>query len=237
MTANKVNADRGLGWWSDAWRLFMRSALLWAALALILFVGLAVISVVPVLGTLASALLMPVLGGSWMLAARKVEQGGNLEVADLFSAFKEPHLQPLLVLGALLLAATLVIGVVAGAIGLGAVSGMMAGGMQGRSGGGMLAAMGAGMTALLVLLLLGVVITMALWFATGLVVFRRVKPVESLQLSFSAVVKNALPFLIYSVIQLVLSLVASIPFGLGWLVLLPVTLLTVYVSYKDVFGD
>jgi hypothetical protein len=237
MTANKVDADRGLGWWSDAWRLFMRSALLWAALALILFVGLAVISVVPVLGTLASALLTPVLGGSWMLAARKVDQGGTLEVADLFSAFKEPHLQPLLVLGALLLAATLVIGVVAGVIGLGAVTGMMAGGMHGRGGGGMLAAMGAGMTALLVLLLLGVVITMALWFATGLVVFRQVKPVESLQLSFGAVVKNALPFLVYSVIQLVLSLVASIPFGLGWLVLLPVTLLTVYVSYKDVFGE
>jgi uncharacterized membrane protein len=39
------------------------------------------------------------------------------------------------------------------------------------------------------------------------------------------------------VIQLVLAVVASIPFGLGWLVLLPVMLLTVYVSYRDVFGE
>jgi uncharacterized membrane protein len=38
------------------------------------------------------------------------------------------------------------------------------------------------------------------------------------------------------VIYIVASIVASIPFGLGWIVLLPVTLLSVYVSYKDVFG-
>jgi len=31
--------------------------------------------------------------------------------------------------------------------------------------------------------------------------------------------------------------VASIPFGLGWIVLGPVLLLTTYTSYKDVFGD
>jgi hypothetical protein len=30
--------------------------------------------------------------------------------------------------------------------------------------------------------------------------------------------------------------VATIPAGLGWIVLLPVLVLTVYVSYKDVFG-
>lgn len=32
-------------------------------------------------------------------------------------------------------------------------------------------------------------------------------------------------------------IVASIPFGLGWVVLVPVVLLTVYVLYKDVFGE
>jgi hypothetical protein len=32
------------------------------------------------------------------------------------------------------------------------------------------------------------------------------------------------------------AVLASIPFGLGWLVLVPVLLLTVYVSYVDVFG-
>jgi uncharacterized membrane protein len=235
VNARAVDPGRGLGWWTDAWALFMRSALLWVVLGLILLVGLILISMVPVLGTLAASLLMPVFGGSWMLAARKVEDGGTLEVADLFSGFQGERLQPLLVVGALLLAATLVIGLVAGVIGLGAIGGMMAGGMH-RSASGMFAALGAGMMALLVIMALGVLVTMALWFSTSLVVFRQVKPVDSLRLSFNAVLKNWLPFLVYSVIQLVLSFVASIPFGLGWLVLLPVTLLTAYVSYKDVFA-
>jgi uncharacterized membrane protein len=42
--------------------------------------------------------------------------------------------------------------------------------------------------------------------------------------------------LIYGLIYIAASVVASIPFGLGWVVLVPVTLLTVYTSYKDVFA-
>jgi uncharacterized membrane protein len=61
--------------------------------------------------------------------------------------------------------------------------------------------------------------------------------VEAVMSSLRAVFKNVLPFLVYGVIQLVLAVVASIPFALGWLVLLPVMLLTAYVSYRDVFGE
>jgi hypothetical protein len=44
------------------------------------------------------------------------------------------------------------------------------------------------------------------------------------------------PFLLYGVIYIIAAIVASIPFGLGWIVLVSVLLLTVYVSYKRVFG-
>jgi uncharacterized membrane protein len=37
------------------------------------------------------------------------------------------------------------------------------------------------------------------------------------------------------VIYIVASIVASIPFGLGWLVLVPVSLLAAFVSYREVF--
>jgi len=37
-------------------------------------------------------------------------------------------------------------------------------------------------------------------------------------------------------VYFVAAILASIPLGLGWLVLLPLLLLTLYVSYKDVFG-
>lgn len=229
-----VATDRGLGWWTDAWALFMRSALLWVALSLILFLGLMVVGMVPVLGAVAISLLMPVLIGGWLLAARKVHEGGALEVADLFLGFQSERLTPLLVIGALLLAAAVIIGLVAGLLGAGAVFGMAMGGAR-QSASGMMAAMGAGFAALTVCLVLGAIVTMALWFAPALVVFRQVPPVEALKLSAAAVLKNWLAFLVFSVIYLVASIVASIPFGLGWIVLVPVSLLTVFVSYREVF--
>jgi uncharacterized membrane protein len=54
--------------------------------------------------------------------------------------------------------------------------------------------------------------------------------------SLAACLKNVVPFLVYGVLYIVAAIVASIPFGLGWIVLVPVLMLTVYVSYKDVFG-
>ena len=86
------------------------------------------------------------------------------------------------------------------------------------------------------MLLIGVVATMALWFAPALVVFRGTQPLDALRISFSTSLKNIVPFLLWGLIYIVASIVASIPFGLGWIVLLPVTMLTAYVSYRDVFG-
>jgi hypothetical protein len=232
--ARTVDAGRGLAWWTEAWALFARSALLWVALGLIVIVGFAVIGFVPMLGTLATALLMPVFIGSWLIAARKVDGGGLLEVADLFSGFKGDHLTPLIVLGALFAAATVVIFMVAAVFGAGALFGMFRGGMH-HSTAGVLTAVGAGMMALLVITVFGLLATAALWFAPALVVFRKTAPIDAVKASFSAVFRNWLPFLVFGLIHIVLSIVASIPFGLGWLVLVPVMLLTAYVSYRDVF--
>lgn len=238
--ARTVGADRGLAWWSQAWALFMRSALLWVVLGVMLIVGFALVGMVPLLGSLATALLTPVFFASWIVAARKVEGGGTLEVGDLFTGFQGDRLMPLIVLGALFAAATLLALLIAGLLGAGAVFGlfgtMRGGGMQ-QGAGGMLAAMGAGFMALLVFLLFALVATAALWFAPALVVLRNVAPVDAVMASLRAVLKNWLPFLLYGVAQIVLAVAASIPLGLGWLVLLPVMLLTAYVSYRDVFGE
>ena len=230
-----VDAGRGVAWWSEAWALFTRAAGLWIVLGILLFVILAVISLVPLLGALVSTLLLPVFMGSWVLAARKVQTGAAIEVGDLFLAFRGDKLTPLIIVGALLTAAMLVLGVVAGMLGLGAVFGMAAGGAA-HSAGAVLAALGTGMLAMLVALVIGVLIAMAIWFAPSLVVFRGVAPVDALRLSFAASMKNMMPFLLYGLIYIAASIVASIPFGLGWIVLAPLTLLTVHTAYEDIFG-
>ena len=47
--------------------------------------------------------------------------------------------------------------------------------------------------------------------------------------------KNVIPFLIYGLVGLVLTIVATIPLLLGWLVLIPMLIASIYVSYKDIF--
>jgi len=230
-----VDGGRGVAWWTDAWALFMKNAVIWVVLGLVLILILFVLAIIPLVGQLASALLMPVFGGSWMMAAKKLEDGGTLEVGDLFGAFKSDRMTPLMVVGALFLVSMVIIVGIMGVLGFGGAVGMMAGGMTGSSK-SFAAGMGVSLFAMLVGLVLFVLVTMALWFAPPLVALRGVAPMDAMRLSFAASMKNVVPFLLWGIIYIIASIVASIPFGLGWLVLAPVLLLTVYTSYKDVFG-
>lgn len=228
-----VDAGRGLGWWQDAWGLFMRNPGMWVVFGVVCFVLFVVLSFIPFLGSLVVALLSPVLMAGWLIAARKLEAGGTLEVGDLFSAFKS-HLNPLMVLGALLLGVTVVIGLMAGMLGVGAVAGLGIGGARG-SAAGMMAGLGAGMLAVLLMLVVGFLVGMAIWFAPALVVFRNMAPIDAAKASFAASLKNVMAFLVFGAIYIVAAIVASIPFGLGWLVLVPLLALCAYLSYKEVF--
>ena len=230
-----VDAGHGVTWWTDAWALFTKNAAIWVVLGLILFIILIVLAFIPLVGQLASALLLPVFGGSWMMAAKKLEDGGTLEAGDLFVAFKSDKMTPLIVVGALFLAMMVVIVLAMGVLGFGGVMGMMAGGAVGSTK-GMMAGVGVSMFAMLVGFVLFMLVTMALWFAPPLVALRGVAPVDALRLSFAASMKNVGPFLLWGLIYIIASIIASIPFALGWLVLGPVLMLTIYVSYKDVFG-
>jgi uncharacterized membrane protein len=109
--------------------------------------------------------------------------------------------------------------------------------MMGGSPGLHIGAMGVSfMLAILVVLALAVPLYMALWFAPSLIVFNNLKPVDAMKTSFFACLKNFMPFLLYGVIMLVLCFIAAIPFALGFLVLGPVAIASIYASYRDVFA-
>jgi uncharacterized membrane protein len=88
---------------------------------------------------------------------------------------------------------------------------------------------------LLVMLAVSIPLYMALWFAAPLVLFHGLKPGAALKASFFGCLKNMLPFLLYSIVALVLCVVAVIPFGLGYLVLVPVLIASVYTAYREIY--
>jgi uncharacterized membrane protein len=229
-----VDAGRGTAWWSESWALFMKNPTMWIIFGVIFMVGTMILGLIPFLGALVVAVLSIVIAGGWMLAARKLESGGTIEVGDLFLGFKDRQLNPLLVVGALAAGISLVIGLVMGVLGAGAVMGIAMGGAA-HNPGGMMASAALGMVGVLVGLVLAFVLAMAFWFAPPLVVFRGAAPVDALKASWAASLANISPFVVYGIIWIVAAVVASIPFGLGWIVLMPLTMLGLYCSYKDIF--
>ena len=50
-------------------------------------------------------------------------------------------------------------------------------------------------------------------------------------------ISRVLPFLLYSIIMLVASIIATLPLMLGWLVLGPILVASIYTAYRDIYLD
>jgi uncharacterized membrane protein len=226
-----VPAGHGWSWIAQGWDLFKRQPGLWIGIAVTLFVILIVLALIPLLGPLANAVLWPVLSAGLLIGCRALAEGGKLEFGHLFAGFRE-RFGTLIAVGAISFAISFAIGVlVAVVMGVGVAT--MFGGGPGPD-----AAPEALLTmtlAMLVMFALLLPLMMALWFAPALVVFHERGPVEAMKESFGGCLKNIVPFLIYGLIGLVLAILASIPVGLGWLLLGPVLIGSLYASYRDIY--
>jgi uncharacterized membrane protein len=231
-SARSVGAGQGWTWIVDGFGLFKKAPGIWIALVIVLFVILIVLAFIPVLGTIASFLLMPVFAGGLMLGCRSLQGGEPLEIGHLFAGFKTQTAN-LVVLGAIGLAGAVIVMLpVILIVGAGAITGMARGDVA-----GMVAMGGSLLIAWLVALALSILLYMAFWFAPALVVLRGAAPIDAIKRSFSACLMNVVPFLVNGIVLFVLAIVAAIPLGLGWLVLGPVVIASIYVAYRDIFGD
>jgi uncharacterized membrane protein len=227
-----VDAGRGWAWIAEGFELFKKQPGLWIGIVLVFFVIMVVLSLIPILGTIASFLLMPVLGGGMMLGCRSLERDGTLEMGHLFAGFKT-QAGNLVALGAIGIVGWIIVALpVIAIVGTGAFFGAARGDAAG------IGAIGASfLLALLVALAFSILVYMALWFAPALVALRGVAPVAAIKQSFTGCLRNLIPFLIYGLVMFVLSILATIPLALGWLVLGPVFVASVYVAYRDIYGD
>ena len=90
---------------------------------------------------------------------------------------------------------------------------------------------------LYVMLGLSVPIYMAVWFSYALVTINNFGVLQALKASFSGCAKNIIPFLVYSLIMMLLALAATIPLLLGWLILGPILFASFYTGYRDIFYE
>jgi uncharacterized membrane protein len=225
-----VDAGRAVEWIKQGWAYFLMNPGVWIGITAVLLVVGVVLGIAPVVGQLALTLLTPVLGAGLLLGCQSLRDGGELRFDHLFAGFRQ-NTGGLIMVGVYYLIGVVVIMLATFLVGGGAA---MTGAITGNGIGAGIA-LGGLLLALLIMLVLMVPLIMAIWFAPALVVFHGTEPVTAMKASFAASMKNVLPILVYSILMLVLGLVASLPIFLGWLVLVPVLIGAHYTSYLDIF--
>jgi hypothetical protein len=233
-TGRNMPAGNGWKWIVDGWTLFTRAPGMWIGITVIYLLISFAVACIPVLGTLASPVLNVIFTAGLLLGCRALDEGGELKVEHLFAGF-QGRLGSLIAAGLLYLAAILVVTLATGlAVGFKLYNIVSAGPVEAEQ---ILDVVLLGALAVLIWLALILPAVMAVWFAPALIVFRHLGAVQAMKASFVGCLRNFVPFLVYGLVLLIPAVLATLPFALGWLVLGPLVIASIYTSYKDIYSS
>lgn len=233
MESRQVNAKQGLQWILSGFYLFRKAPLAWVIICFTLMLIGRLMSLVPLFGIFIFVLISPVFQAGLMQGCKAIEQGKSLEMAHLFVAFKK-NSAPLITIGGVSLIGQILILGLAMLIGGSQMTDMMLYGKRVDES-ELMGVMSSFLTSSLVVLTLSIPLIMATWFSPLLVIFHDIPPIVAMKRSFYACLRNFIPFQIYGIALIVLTILCLIPYGLGLIVLIPTMFTSIYVSYKDVF--
>ncbi|WP_083930186.1 BPSS1780 family membrane protein [Chitiniphilus shinanonensis] len=233
----RVDALGGWKWIVDAFALYRRGWLQWTAMSGLFCVLLMALSVLPLV-SMAATILTPVLVAGMMEAADRCRRGEPFAVMDLFNGFRH-NTRELVLVGVFYLLAWLVfvmlLVVIITAFGLAPqLAALSEAGLAAK------AAQAESVPRELMLFGLfgffgGLLVSSIYLFAPALVMLRGMRAIEAMKLSYVAFWRNFLPVLVFSVVFIALTIIASIPALLGFIVLIPLALLTPYAAYVGIF--
>jgi len=233
MEIHQVNAKQGLQWIMSGFYLFRKAPLVWVLVCFTLILIAMTMSLLPLLGKFIFTLISPVFLAGIMLGCKDLEQGKQLEITHLFVAFRT-NSAPLITIGGIyLIGQILIIGLVM-LIGGTTMTDMLLYGKRVDES-ELMGVMSSMLTASLLALTLSIPLMMASWFSPLLVVFHNVPPIVAMQRSFFACLKNFIPFQVYGITLIILTILALMPYGVGLVILIPTIFASIYVSYKDIF--
>lgn len=237
---NKVAAGRGLSWLIEGWSLLMKEPLVFAVMSLISLVGLFIVGLVPILGSLAITLLWPAMLAGFFLAFKHAKQQLPVTANDLFEPFKAPL--NLIALGGMYLLASILLFLVlllVALFSLGSITAIMNGQID-------MARFAGGMVMLaLISIPAALAIAMAFVFAPVLVHQHQVPVFEAIKRSFFGSLRNVLPFIVFCLVLIfaffILGVFIAIPL-LGWLlgiavaiISLPLVCGALFCAYSDIY--
>lgn len=233
MEIHQVNAKQGLQWILSGFYLFRKAPLAWIMVCFTLVLIAMSMSFIPLLGKFIFTLISPVFLAGIMLGCKDMEQGKPLEITHLLAAFRTNSAPLITIGGVYLIGQILIIGLVM-LIGGSQMTDMLLYGKRVDES-ELMGVMSNMLTSSLIALTLSIPLMMASWFSPLLVIFHNVPPIVAMQRSFFSCLRNFIPFQVYGITLIVLTILCLMPYGIGLIVLIPVMFASIYVSYKDIF--
>ena len=176
-----------------------------------------------------------------MRACRSLEYHEKVEPRHIFAGF-ESMTRQLVSIGGMLLLGIVIVSMLTAAMGGSELNAILESFQTRQDQAALVEALMAPGSAVQLSLLAGLalffVLMLAFQFAPMLVFFDRLTPMEALKTSTRASIRNIVPFSVYSLLmQLIAFALSVIPLSLGWIVLLPLGLTSMYVAYRDIFSE
>lgn len=232
MEFRQLPAASGWHWVKSGFALFKQSAALWMALTMIGMFALMLIAGIPVVGEPLSTLLFPVIYGGLLLGCLAVEKNEALELGHLFAGFQH-NAQQLVTLGGITLVAQLLILGLMKLTGGALLADLLMGGQPIDDPAIITRAIEAAGFSIFIGMALFVVLLLATQFAPMLILFGNVPPVQALKISLWLCLRNMAALSVYGIVMLSFAFLASLPVMLGWLVLLPLMMTSIYAAFRE----
>lgn len=230
LESRQVPAGNGWAWIVSGFNLFKANPVMWIVILLIYLAIIIPISFIPIIGSIATTLLAPVFAAGMMWGCKALVLKQDLEINHLFEGFKKNTAQLISVGGVYMLSLLVIMVMVVLTLDKGTIELLMKGQEVSQEQASIM------MLPMLIAMLFILPVLMAYWYAPVLVGLHNLTVMEAMKLSFTACLKNMLPFLLYGLIFMVIIVVALIPIGLGLIVAVPVMMTSLYSSYVDVFN-
>lgn len=243
--AIRAPVSRGIEWIVAGWRCFTASPGMWIVLTIIWLLITMALQLLPLVGMLAGFFVAPILAGGLLMAADDVHHGRVPDLECLFRPATDTRTRnPVLILSAIYLGANvavIVLGVIVLIAGAGAAMVRHHGGMFPMDPAQvdptvLLTLGGVALMIGLVVFVMLLLILVLFYFAIPLVTFGRMEPGRAIAAGTRGVLRNWAPLTVLGLLYLPMSILASLPLMLGWLILLPMTFGMWYASYRDVFA-
>jgi len=241
-TPSARRAGEGGEWVSVGWQLFKRQPAQLVALVLgtgiLYMIGAIALQLIPYIGSIVATVFYVVLLSGLTLAVDRLYRGDGVGFDLLFAGFQHPARVQLAVLGAVAAVLYLLVGYVAALL-AGALPFWQASmGLTDVKPEDLIANGSMTMTTLMLYvayaMALFIPVAMATWFASALVLLNGMQPLAAMGYSFRACLRNLVPLTVQSLLLMLLMLATVFTLFLGMLVVIPLFVLSWYVSYRRI---